>query len=80
MTARRSPGSSRPQPVRLAKCTVSDAAARTAASSASCDAGARGSSTTSGRESASEISLRSIIPAPRATLGQWMRDAGEPSR
>ena len=33
------PGSSSPQPVRLAKCTVSDAAARTAASSASCDAG-----------------------------------------
>ena len=69
VTARRSPGSSSPQPVLRAKCTVSEAAARTAASSASCDAGARGSSTTSGRESASEISLRSIIP--RAA-----RDAG----
>ena len=79
-TARRSPGSSSPQPPRLAKWTVSEAAARTAASSASSSAGARGSSTTSGRESASEISLRSISPAPRATLGQWMREAGEPSR
>ena len=44
------------------------------------EAGARGSSTTSGRESDSEISLRSIIPWPRATEGQWMREAGEPSR
>ena len=63
---------------RSARC--SDAAARTALSSASCDAGARGSSTTSGRESASEISLRSISPWPRATAGQWMREAGEPGR
>ena len=78
--ARRSPGSSSEQPLRRAKCTVSEAAARTALSSASCDAGARGSSTTSGRESASEISLRSISPWPRATAGQWMREAGEPGR
>ena len=78
--ARRSPGSSSPQPPRLAKCTVSEAAARTAASSASGDSGARGSSTISGRESASEISLRSISPAPRAKAGQWMREAGAPSR
>ena len=62
--ARRSPGSSSEQPLRRAKCTHSEAAARTALSSASCDAGARGSSTTSGRESASEISLRSIRPWP----------------
>ena len=78
--ARRSPGSSSPQPPRLAKWTVSEAAARTAASSASGDSGARGSSTISGRESASEISLRSISPAPRAKAGQWMREAGAPSR
>ena len=78
--ARRSPGSSSEQPLRRAKCTVSEAAARTAPSSASCEAGARGSSTTSGRESASEISLRSIRPWPRATAGQWMREAGEPGR
>src|SRR4051812_15243782 len=78
--ARRSPGSSSPQPPRLAKWMVSEAAARTAASSASGDCGARGSSTISGRESASEISLRSISPAPRAKAGQWMREAGAPSR
>ena len=24
--------------------------------------------------------MRSIIPAPRATVGQWIREAGEPSR
>ena len=65
--ARRSPGSSSEQPLRRAKCTVSEAAARTAPSSASWEAGARGSSTTSGRESASEISLRSIRPWPRAS-------------
>ncbi len=78
--ARRSPGSSSEQPERRAKCTHSDAAARTAPSSASGDAGARGSSTTSGRESASEISLRSIRPCPRATAGQWIREAGDPGR
>ena len=55
--ARRSPGSSRPQPPRLAKWTVSEAAARTAASSDTSSAGPRGSSTISGRESASEISF-----------------------
>ena len=37
--ARRSPGSSSEQPLRRAKCTVSEAAARTAPSSASCEAG-----------------------------------------
>src|SRR3954447_2907446 len=77
---RRCSGSSRAPAPRRAKCTVSEAAARTAASSASGDCGARGSSTTSGRESASEISLRSISPAPRAKAGQWMREAGAPSR
>ena len=39
VTARRSPGSSSPQPVLRAKWTVSEAAARTLASSASCEAG-----------------------------------------
>ena len=63
--------------MRRAKWTVKDATARTAASSSSADAGARGSSRTSGRESASEISLRSISPAPRANDCKWMRDAGE---
>ena len=78
--ARRSPGISSEQPVLRAKWTASEDAARTAASSASGEAGARGSITTSGRESASEISLRSISPAPRANDCQWMREAGEPSR
>ena len=66
--------------MRRAKWTASEPAARTAASRASGEAGARGSMITIGRESASEISLRSNRPAPRAKDCQWMRDAGEPSR
>ena len=39
----------------------------------------RGSRTTSGRASASATSLRSMIGPCLARLGQWMREAGEPS-
>ncbi len=43
-------------------------------------AGLDGSITTSGAESSSATSRRSSISPRRATDGQWMRDAGAPSR
>ena len=78
--ARLSPGSSSEQPAVTARCTHSDAAARSAMSSASSVGGRRGSTTTSGRRSTSAISRRSTISPRRATVGQWMREAGAPSR
>ena len=79
-TGRRSPGSSTRQPPRRASSSVSDAAARTAASRCSWSPGQRESSTISGRVSPSARRRRSSRPAPRASAAQWMRDAGVPGR
>src|SRR3954452_15440763 len=77
---RRSPGSSSAQPPWRARCTASDAAARTAMSSAASLAAPRGSSTTSGRVSVSARMRRSISSPVRANAGQYIRDAGAPGR
>ena len=57
-----------------------EAAARTAASRASEASGWLASRTTSGAASAPAIRRRSSSSPVRATAGQWMREAGLPSR
>ena len=75
----RSPASRSAQPREGARCTQSDAAARTARSSASRSDGWLESRTTSGEALAPATSRCSSISRLRATVGQWMREAGLPS-
>jgi hypothetical protein len=77
--ARRSPGTIRSQPPERASSTQSEAAARIALSRWVA-VPPRGSKATSGRGSPPAISRRSIISPVRATAGQWIREAGLPSR
>jgi hypothetical protein len=77
--ARRSPGTRRSQPPLRASSTQSEAAARIALSRC-VGVPPRGSKTTNGFGSPPAISRRSIISPLRATAGQWIREAGLPSR
>ena len=79
-SGRRSPGTSSSQPPDRASSTQSEAAARIARSRRSRLEEPRGSKTTSGLGSPPAIRRRSIISPVRATAGQWIRDAGLPSR